>query len=330
MATVEKKDWRDVTDANGKFNRKPSAFRSFISADPSSPFPAEKDRYVLYINLGCPWAHRTNIVRSLKGLEDVIQLVILDGMDPENGWCWTGEAKDGAEKKDPLYGFSFLRDLYEKAEPGYIGKGGRFLVPCLWDKKKETIVSNESSEIIRMFYTEFDAFIPEQLRESSKGQKGLFPEHLRNDIEGMNTWVYDNINNGVYKTGFATSQAAYEENVFPLFKSLDRLEKHLGEPGHSPYLFGDHITEADIRLYPTLIRFDIAYHTIFKCNLKMIRHDYPRLNEWLKRLYWDESERTNGGAFKKTVLFRIYKWAYTKATKGQVVPVGPEVDIEPL
>lgn len=154
-----------------------------------------------------------------------------------------------------------------------------------------------------MLYTEFDAFIAENLRESSKGGKGLFPSYLRQDIEAMNEWVFDSINMGVYKAGFAMTQEAYEQNVYPIFKSLDRLEEHLGQPGYSPFLFGDHITEADIRLYTTLIRFDVAYHSLFKCNLKMIRHDYPRLHEWMRNLYWDESDRTNGGAFKKTVDF---------------------------
>jgi putative glutathione S-transferase len=168
----------------------------------------------------------------------------------------------------------------------------------------ETIVNNESSEIIRMFYTEFDAFIPEHLRESSKGSKGIFPEQLRKDIEAMNKWVYDDLNNGVYKTGFAQTQEAYEEHVYPVFRALDRLEEHLGQPGHGPYLFGDHITEADIRAYPTVLRFDVAYFTIFKCNLKMIRYEYPNLNDWLRRLYWDEGKATNGGAFKKTVDFQ--------------------------
>jgi putative glutathione S-transferase len=165
-------------------------------------------------------------------------------------------------------------------------------------------VNNESSEIIRMFYTEFDAFIPAHLQEPSKGNKCLLPAHLVKDIEAMNDWVYDSVNNGVYKTGFAQTQEAYEENVYPIFEALDRLEEHLGKPGYGPYLFGDHITEADIRLYPTLIRFDVAYFTIFRCNLKMIRYDYPRLHDWLRKLYWDESERTNGGAFKKAVDFQ--------------------------
>ncbi|KAF2731324.1 hypothetical protein EJ04DRAFT_583809 [Polyplosphaeria fusca] len=311
-------------DSDGQFRRKASAFRDFISADPSSKFPAEKDRYVLYIHIGCPWAHRTNIVRSLKGLEDTIQLVVLDASEqPGRGWHFSGER--GFEK-DPLYGFKWLSELYKKADASY---EGRYLVPTLWDKKKETIVSNESSEIIRMFYSEFDAFLPEHLRESSKGEKGLFPTQLHTEIEAMNEWVYDKINNGVYKTGFASSQEAYEEHVHPIFKSLDRLESHLLEK-NTPYLFGDFITEADIRLYTTLIRFDVAYFTIFRCNLKMIRYEYPQLHEWLRRLYWDESEKTNGGAFKKTVDFQSYRVGYAKATSLPVVPVGPKPDILPL
>lgn len=154
-----------------------------------------------------------------------------------------------------------------------------------------------------MFYTEFDAFIPEHLRESTKGPKGLFPPHLRSEIDEMNDWIYDTVNNGVYKTGFATSQAAYEEHVYAVFKSLDRLEAHLSEPEHQPYLFGDHITEADIRLYPTIVRFDVAYFTIFKCNLRMVRYEYPKIDQWLRRLYWESGSATNGGAFKKTTHF---------------------------
>ncbi|KAF2653090.1 hypothetical protein K491DRAFT_634372 [Lophiostoma macrostomum CBS 122681] len=312
-------------DKDGQFRRKPSAFRNFISADPSSKFPAEKDRYALYIHRGCPWAHRTNIVRSLKGLEDIIQLIVLDASDVGGkGWCFSG--KPGFEE-DPLYGFKYLKQLYEKSEPTY---EGRYLVPTLWDKKTEKIVSNESSEIIRTFYTEFDEFLPHHLRESSKGEKGIFPAHLRDDIEAMNEWVYDTLNNGVYKTGFSNTQAAYEEHVDGVFKALDRLEDHLTKAEHQPYLFGDSITEADIRLYPTLVRFDVAYFTIFKCNLKMIRYEYPKLHDWLRRLYWDESEKTNGGAFKKTTFFETYRVGYVAALKGTVVPVGPTPDILPL
>ncbi|ORY14032.1 glutathione transferase [Clohesyomyces aquaticus] len=293
MATIT----HDYAEPDGHFRRKPSAFRSAISADPTFPFPAEKDRYALYVHLGCPWAHRTNIVRSLKGLDDIIQLILLDDRVNEV-WCFSG--KPGFEK-DPLYGFKSLKELYEKAEPGYTG---RYLVPTLWDKKKETIVNNESSEIIRMFYTEFDALIPPELRESTKGPQGLFPQELRAEIEAMNEWVYDT--------------------------SLDRLEEHLGQPGHHPYLFGENITEADIRLYPTIARFDVAYFTIFRCNLKMIRYEYPRLDQWLRRLYWDESERTNGGAFKKTTYFDEFRKGYASATKSPVIPVGPKPDILPL
>jgi putative glutathione S-transferase len=156
-----------------------------------------------------------------------------------------------------------------------------------------------------MLYDAFDAFIPEKDREATKGKAGLFPEHLRSESEEMNDWVYNTVNNGVYKTGFASTQQAYEDSVFPLFKSLDRLEEHLGDPSHQPYLFGENITEADIRLYTTMARFDVAYFSIFNCNLKMIRYDYPRLHKWLRTLYWDESERTQQGAFKKTTNFQI-------------------------
>ena len=176
-------------------------------------------------------------------------------------------------------------------------------MPVLWDKKKETIVNNESADIIRMLYSAFDAFVPEHLREVNKPGGGLYPDRLRSEIDAMNVWVYDTVNNGVYKTGFASTQEAYDANIYPLFKSLDRLEEHLGHKDHQPYLFGAHITEADIRLYVTLIRFDAAYYTIFKCNLKMVRHDYPRLHAWLRRLYWDEGTETNGGAFRETTWF---------------------------
>ncbi|CAA9962658.1 Glutathione transferase [Pyrenophora teres f. maculata] len=323
MATSTTSD--NYADKDGQFRRKPSAFRNFISSDPSSEFPAEKGRYALYIHMGCPWAHRINIVRSLKGLEDIIQLIVWDVslVHEKKGWGMSG--KPGFEK-EPLYGFTNLRQLYEKVNPEY---EGRYLVPTLWDKQKETIVNNESSEIIRMFYTEFDALIPGSLRESSKGDNAIFPTHLHKKINDMNEWVYDTVNNGVYKTGFAQTQEAYEEHVYPIFKSLDVLEEHLGTIG-GPFLFGKYITEADIRLYPTLIRFDVAYFTIFKCNLKMIRYEYPRLHDWLRKLYWDDSELTNFGAFRKTVDFQAYKTGYTNATKAKIVPVGPKPDIMPL
>ncbi|OQE94241.1 hypothetical protein PENNAL_c0004G07502 [Penicillium nalgiovense] len=316
-------------DSDGHFRRKDSSFRSWISRDPSAEFPAEKDRYVLYITYGCPWAHRANLVRSLKGLEDVIQIAVLDPELGPEGWFFSG--RNGSDQKDPLYGFKFLKELYLKADPHY---EGRYTVPTLWDKKKETIVNNESSEVIRMLYSEFDELLPEDFREVNRPGGGFYPEHLRGEIDEMNSWVYPLINNGVYKTGFATTQAAYEENLYPLFEALDRVEAHLSRPGHQPFLFGDYISEADIRLYTTIARFDVAYYLIFKCNLKMIRHDYPRIDRWYRRLYYDESELTRG-AFKETTYFDVYKFGYVaalgrKAGNDQlVVPAGPIPDILP-
>ena len=177
-----------------------------------------------------------------------------------------------------------------------------------------------------MFYTAFDAFVDPSLRETAKP---LLPADKLDDIEAMNTWVYDTVNNGVYKCGFATAQEAYNTNVHALFESLDRLEAHLAER-QTPFLFGEHITEADIRLYTTLIRFDAAYYTLFKCNLKMIRHDYPKLHKWLRALYWDTGKETNGGAFQSTTHFKPIKEGYTHAMKSAVVPAGPLKDILPL
>ncbi|PSN59822.1 glutathione S-transferase [Corynespora cassiicola Philippines] len=214
-----------------------------------------------------------------------------------------------------------MRDLYLKADSQY---NGRVTVPLLWDKKHgmrccavpnprlgrmlmglETIVNNDSGEIARMFFGAFDKFLPSEKQEATKGEAAFIPKHLESDIDILNAWVFDNINNGVYKTGFATTQSAYNENVLRLFQGLDRLEYHLSQPGNAPYLFGEHITESDIRLFPTIIRFDAAYYTLFKCNMKMIRTDYPRLHDWVRNLYWNEGPETNGGVFQKTTNFDI-------------------------
>ena len=281
-------------------------------------------------------AHRAIITRGLKSLDGVVQLVLTSFELTEKGWLFTG--KDSSPSQEPLYGFKSLSELYYKADPEF---NGRFTVPLLWDKKTETVVNNESSEIIRMFYSEFDAFLAEPLRETNTPNGGFYPPHLRAEIDEMNDWVYNTVNNGVYKCGFSTTQQAYDSNVYPLFASLDRLEQHLSQSGHSPYLFGAHITEADIRLYTTMARFDVAYFTIFQCNLKMIRHDYPRLHLWLRNLYWDTSDRTNGGVFHRTTYFDVFKYGYARAKEMKyhqksdgayeiILPAGPKPDMQPL
>ncbi|KAF2128499.1 hypothetical protein P153DRAFT_367625 [Dothidotthia symphoricarpi CBS 119687] len=297
----------------------PSSYRNLI---PSEQFPAEKGRYVLYVNYVCPWAHHTIIVRALKGLGEIIQLVEVDARDPTHGWYFSGHT---GPERDPIYGVRWLRELYLKADPQYTG---RVSVPLLWDKKHGTVVNNESGDIMRILSVAFDHLLPPEKREANKGAAALVPQQLRPEIDILNRWVYDTVNNGVYKVGFATSQSAYNEHVTRLFQSLDRLEYHLSQPGHSPYLFGDHITEADIRVYTTLIRFDVVYYTLFKCNLKMIRLDYPRLHAWLRRLYWSESY----DVFKSTTHFDIIKRGYSSvivASNG-VVPIGPMLSIMPL
>lgn len=249
------------------------------------------------------------------------------------GWEFDGSWNSATE--DPLHpGIKYLRELYEKVEPGF---SGRVTVPVLWDKKTDTIVNNESSEIIRMFFSEFDGLIPEQYREVNRPGGGFYPEQLRNEIDELNGWVYDTVNNGVYKTGFANTQEAYETNLTALFDSLDRLESILA--GHSkPFLLGENLTEADIRLYTTIIRFDVAYHYIFLCNLKSIRHNYPKLHLWLRRLYWDQSELTSGAFYNTTQQWiGQYGTGYAAARRRVVthesvliIPKGPAVAVEPL
>lgn len=288
---------------SGSFYLPKSPFRSQISEGPRAEYPAHQGRYALYTNHGCPWAHRVDLVLVLKGLQDIIQLVVLDTELGPDGWFFSG--RHGSDEKDPFYGFKYFKDLYLKVDPH---SQGPYTVPVLWDKKKETIVNNESSEIMRMLYSEFDKLLPRNLQEVNRPGGGMYPKHLRSAIDAMNAWVYPLINLGVYRVGFASSQTAYEENINPLFKALDDVEAHLSQSGHHPFLFGQFVTEADIRLYTTIARFDVAYYIIFRCNLRMVLHDYPLIDRWYRKLYYDETELTRG-AFKKTTHFGIVNFA---------------------
>ncbi|KAL1894891.1 S-glutathionyl-(chloro)hydroquinone reductase [Sporothrix stenoceras] len=322
--------------ADGSFVRPDSEFRHTVSSEPGALYPPEKGRYALYFAPGCPWAHRTLIVRKLKGLDDIVDLYRLHNYMGPEGWYFSGEG--GSLPKDPLYGFTKLKELYLKANPNYVG---RYTVPVLWDKKTGTLVNNESSEIIRIFASAFDSLLPEERCEVNQPGGGLYPEDKRAEIDALNDWVYNTVNNGVYKIGFAASQAAYDEHLPKLFASLDRLEGILASHG-KPFLFGDSLTEADVRLYTTLARFDAAYATVFQCTLKSIRHDYPYLHLWLRRLYWDGAavrSQTRGAFHDTTVPFighyvegyaRSRYKVVLKDNGPLIIPAGPAQLIEPL
>jgi len=294
--------WYDTNNSAGEFRRQDSRFRNWITengdAGPSGVkgFKAEKGRYRLYVSLACPWAHRTLIFRQLKQLEAYIDVVVVDPIMLENGW----------EMSDSLNNLDFLYQLYLKADANY---EGRVTVPVLWDKKSKTIVSNESSEIIRMFNSAFNHL--------TRNLNDYYPEPLRGDIDELNDRVYDTINNGVYRAGFATSQEAYEKAFHVLFDSLDWVESILSR---QRYLAGDQFTEADWRLFTTLIRFDAVYVGHFKCNRKRIA-DYPAISAYLRELYQVEG-------VAETVSFDHIKTHYYKSHRTinptGVVPLGPE------
>ncbi|KAJ5755021.1 Glutathione S-transferase omega-like 2 [Penicillium manginii] len=317
-------DWVNPADKSGEFKRQVSAFRNFVSRESGAEFPAEKGRYHLYVSYACPWAHRTLITRKLKGLEDIISFSSVHWHLGEKGWRFaTADEKLPGENTipDPLHpDFTHLRDLYFSNEPDYTG---RFTVPVLFDKKTNRIVSNESAEIIRMLYYEFDDFLPEQYKKVD-----LFPTALRSEIDESNEWIYNDVNNGVYKSGFATTQEAYEKAVITLFSSLDKIEAHLvKQQASSKYFFGDSVTEADIRLFTTIIRFDPVYVQHFKCNLRDIRSGFPAIHRWVRGLYWDLD------AFRETTEFEHIKKHYTKSHKQinqfAITPLGPVPDVLP-
>ena len=290
----------------GQFIRKESLFRDWITADGSSGFKAEPGRYHLYVCLACPWAHRTMIFRKLKKLEDAISVSVVDVLNLEEGWSFHGDMPGCIP--DTANGADFLHQVYTKADPKITSK---VTVPTLWDKRKQTVVNNESSEIIRMFNSEFNEFTDSDL--------DFYPEDLRTEIDAVNDRVLPTVNNGVYRTGFATSQEAYEESFTALFETLDWLEERLAG---QRYLAGDRITEADWRLFTTLVRFDVAYHGHFKCNRKRII-DYPNLSGYLRELY-----QVPGIA--ETVDFDHIKAHYYGAQRSVnptgIVAVGPELD----
>ncbi|KAI0479009.1 glutathione S-transferase [Xylariaceae sp. FL0804] len=320
-------DWVKPGDTSGEFKRQTSSFREWISAEPGARFPPEKGRYHLYVSYACPWAHRTLIARKLKGLEDIISYSVVHWHLGEKGWRFpTPEDTDAPGENvvpDPVTGgaVTHLRDIYFAADRDY---SGRFTVPVLYDKRERTIVSNESSEILRMLGSAFDGLLP---AESEHARLDLYPEALRRRIDEAGDWTYDQINNGVYKSGFATTQEAYVRNVKALFAALDRAEKELAESG-GPYFFGDVLTETDIRLFVTIIRFDPVYVQHFKCNIRDIRSGYPHLHRWMRNLYW------NHPAFRDTTNFLHIKYHYTRShtqiNPFSITPVGPLPDILPL
>ncbi|MCA2010267.1 glutathione S-transferase C-terminal domain-containing protein [Cereibacter sphaeroides] len=268
------KDWQPVqkADSKGRFVRQVSSFRNWITPDGApgptgvGGFKAESGRYRLYVAYICPWASRTLMARKLKGLEKMIDVTVVNPVMTDQGWAFGGYP--GADE-DPLFGSRYMHEIYTRADDNFTG---RATVPVLWDTHGDVMVSNESADILRMFDTAFEHLVPSELR--------LYPADIGAEIDTLNAEVYDQLNNGVYKAGFASSQAAYDEAVDGVFAMLDNLETRLT----GDYMFGDRLTESDIRTFVTLIRFDAAYHGLFKTNRRQIA-DYPRLSDWMARIY---------------------------------------------
>ena len=307
--------WYDTDKTGGKFEREAARFRNWVTADGSpgpdgeGGFKAESGRYHLYVSMACPWAHRTLIFRKLKGLEKHISVSVVHPDMVENGWEFR---PDSEQHRDHLHGFRFMHQVYTKAAPEY---SGRVTVPTLWDKKKETIASNESAEIIRMFNSAFDGL------EGVRADLDFYPDDLQGEIDEVNARVYDTVNNGVYKAGFATAQDKYEEAYNALFDSLDWLEERLSG---QRYLVGGQLTEADWRLFTTLIRFDAVYYSHFKCNRQRIS-DFPALSAYVRDLY-----QVPGVAETVDIdqIKRHYYVSQRTINPTQIVPVGPALDFD--
>jgi glutathionyl-hydroquinone reductase len=309
-------EWYDTESTGGEFVRQDAAFRNWVTEDGApgptgeGGFAAEPGRYHLYVSLACPWAHRTLIFRALKGLEDAISVSVVHPHMLENGWefaaCDAGRFTAG----DPLFGHDYLYQVYARAKPDYTG---RVTVPALWDKQRDTIVSNESADIIRMLNSAFDAV--------ASSDADYCPEDLREGIDAFNARVYAQVNNGVYRCGFATTQKAYEKAFRELFEALDWLDGHLDG---SRYLLGDRITEADWRLFTTLVRFDAVYVGHFKANLRRIA-DYPNLSGYTRELY-----QVPGVAPTLNLdhIKQHYYFSHRMINPTGVVPVGPDLDLD--
>lgn len=306
--------WYDTSKTGGKFERSTAGFRNWVTADGSAGhsgeggFKAESGRYHLYVSLACPWAHRTLIFRALKGLTDHIGISIVHPEMLSDGWTFATDFPGATG--DRLFGLPFLRDIYTRTDPKV---SGRVTVPILYDTQRGTIVSNESSEIIRMFNSAFDGL--------TGNTDDYWPEALRDGIEDVNARIYDTVNNGVYKAGFATTQAAYEAGVYPLFETLDWLEERLSQ---NRYLLGDRLTEADWRLFPTLVRFDSVYHLHFKCNRKRIV-DYPNLWAYTRELY-----QVPGVAETVNLdhIVRHYHYSHDTINPHRIIPINPILDFD--
>ncbi|WP_018659944.1 glutathione S-transferase family protein [Allofustis seminis] len=303
--------WYDTQSSGGRFVRGTSSFRNWITKDGSagptgkSGFKAEKGRYHLYVSLACPWAHRTLLIRALKGLEAFISISVVHPHMGEQGWSF--EPGDGVIA-DPVLHADYLHQIYTHVDPQFTG---RVTVPVLYDLKQDTIVNNESSEIIRMLNTAFD--------DLGAVQVDFYPDNLQEEIDALNATVYEHVNNGVYKAGFATEQHVYEEEVYHLFKTLDTLEERLNG---QDYLFGNILTEADIRLWTTLLRFDPVYFGHFKCNIRELK-EYPNLWHFTRLIY-------NMPGVKETVnmehIQRHYYTSHDSINPNRIIPVGPVLD----
>jgi len=305
---VTEREWNNT---DGRFKRAESAFRNWVTADGSpgpggeGGFVAAPGRYHLYVAMACPWAHRTLVFRKLKKLENIVSVSVVDPDMDEDGWKFTDDLPDH------LFGAQRLSEIYVRARPDATT---RVTVPVLWDKESGTIVSNESSEIIRMFNSAFDGV-------GADASLDLCPAELRDAIEAINPIVYDTVNNGVYKSGFAGTQDAYEEAVTALFETLDMLDARLGR---QRYLAGDRITEADWRLFTTLVRFDAVYVTHFKCNIRRIA-DYANLSNYLRELYqWPGVAAT----VDMPAIKRHYFFSHRSINPKGIVPLGPDLDLD--